>query len=257
MIDKKILIQEFDKVLGNDERPIVIFSSIWPFFKSLNSSNNETLDLLLESFMISAKNRLVMMPSFTKGFINGVCNLDKAKSLNGLFSERFREKYSTVRSRSAFFSFSACGEYAEQILSLKPRNAWGKNSIYEWMELCNARMLMLGTHSTHCSYLHRIEWFNKERIIYRENKTFKGFLKINNELIESQETLFVRKSDPEAINDFSHLKKYLTEAGMQSFKILEVPVFLYDVSLITDSIMPVFKKDPLNALVNRKDFLEA
>lgn len=255
MIDKKILINEFDKVLGNDDRPIVIFSSIWPFFKSLNSANIETLDLILDAFMIAAKNRTVLMPSFTKGFTNGVCNLDKAKSQNGVFSERFREKYSTSRSHSAFFSYSASGADAEQILSLKPKYAWGKNSIFEWMELCNARVLMLGTHCTTCSYIHRFEWLNKKKIIYRENKIFNGHLLINNRLIESQETLFVRKINPEAINDFSHLQEYLIEAGMQSFKILNVPVFLCDVSLIMDSITPVFAKDPLNTLVNKKDFL--
>ena len=255
MIDKKLLIKEFDKVLGNDERPIVIFSSIWPFLKSLNSPNKETLDLILDSFMTSAKNRTVVMPSFTNGYTNGVCNLDKAKSQNGIFSERFREKYSTTRSRSAFFSFSASGKDSKQILSLNPRNVWGENSIYEWMELCDARMLMLGTHSTNCSYLHRLEWLNKEGIIYRENKIFKGYLQINNRLMENQEILFVRKENPEAINDFSHLKKYLIKGGMQSFKILGVPLFLYDVSLIMDSIMPIFEKDPLNALVNKKDFI--
>ena len=256
MIDKNILINKFDQILGDDERPIVVFSAIWPFFKSMQSANNETLDLILESFMLSVGERTILMPSFTNGYINGECDLDKAKGLNGLFSERFREKYSTVRSHSAFFSFSATGKDARTILSLKPNNAWGRNSIYEWMELFDARFLMLGTDCTNCSYLHRIEWKFKEKIIYRENKFFKGYLIINNNRIECEETLFVRKNNPEAINDFTHLKKYLIKAGMQTFEFMDVPIFLYDVSLVNDCITPLFKKNPLNALVNKEDFVD-
>lgn len=242
------------ELLGEDRRPIVVFSSAWPFFHAVGRSELGVVEELLRVVMDSVGMRSLLMPAFSSGYHDGICDLDSEPSSTGVISEVFRRKYGDVRTLSAFFSFSVRGSAAGEVSDLMPADAWGDGSVYHWMELQNARFLMLGTHPTHCSYLHRIEWLLRDGIAYRYVKAFEGTLRRNGKNIHCREQLFVRSLMPEAQNDFTMVKGLLDSAGMVTASVKGVPLALYDARQVLLSVLPAMKRDPLLAVINKDDF---
>jgi len=242
------------ELLGDDQRPVVVFSSAWPFFHAMGRANPSAVKDILEVVIDSVGERSLLMPSFSAGYKDGVCDLDSAPSLTGVISEVFRRDYAEVRTLSAFFSFAALGPAAKQVSELMPEDAWGDGSIYHWMEQQNARFILLGTDSTHCSYLHRVEWLLRDIIAYRYVKAFEGTLRRSGKEMLCREQLFVRSLEPEARNDFTVLKETLAASGMVSTDVQGVPLAFYDAEQVLSSVLPVMKNDPLLAVINKNDF---
>lgn len=240
--------------LGDDDRPIVIYSAAWPFFRAIGYSNYSVVDQLVQSLIDSVGDITILMPAFTQGYKNGICNLDIEHSTSGAISEVFRLKKQTNRSLSAFFSFSISGPASHELADLKPNQAWGEGSIYHWMEKNNVRFLMFGTDPTHCSYFHRYEWLLKNLIPYRFEKKFHGCLIRDGKKIECEENLFVRSLNPEAQIDFTPFKLYLSKSGMQIKHIQGIPMALYDSNIANNSVLTAMRRNPLIALVNKNDF---
>jgi hypothetical protein len=122
------------------------------------------------------------------------------------------------------------------------------------MEKRNVRFIMLGTHPTHCSYLHRFEWLARERIPYRFVKSFSGTLIRRAAVIPCQEQLYVRVVEPEAVNDLTVLTAMLRVAGMQILKVRGVNIAAYDAQAARAAILPRILENPLLVLSNREDF---
>jgi hypothetical protein len=194
------------------------------------------------------------MPSFAEGYDDGVCNLDEAPASTGVLSEHFRRRPDTLRTLSAYFSFNVLGPAQADLGQRMPLDAWGEGSIYDWMERRNARFLMLGTHPTHCSYLHRLEWLVREHLPYRYRKPFKGTLIRGGASIPCEETLFVRSLSPVAENDFTVLLPVLRKAGMAERPRRGISLTAYDTCAARDAILPLMRRDPLLVLSNRGDF---
>jgi aminoglycoside N3'-acetyltransferase len=247
-VDKKNFLNSVatavEALIGHDNRPVVAFSSAWPFLNELEQKNAVGVEQLLDVILEVVGKRSILMPTFTKGFNNGISNLDTESSTTGVISECFRKRHGVRRSLSAFFSFAVTGPAAEEVFNLRAEHAWGKNSVYEWMENNDACFLMLGTHPTHCSYLHRLELLAKERINYRFDKTFSGKIIREGFTCEIQETLYVRKLDPPVVNDFTVVLPYLVEAGMQNITINGVSLASYQAKAIHRTILPIMLKDP-------------
>ena len=252
------ILDELDSVLrellSHNNRPIVIFSSAWPFFRAIGRANTEVAEELLHVVINAVGKRSLLMPTFSGGYRNGLCDLDSTPSSTGVLSEAFRRKHGNVRTLSAFFSFSVRGAAIDEVSDLMPIDAWGDGSIYHWMEHQNVRFLMLGTDPTHCSYLHRVEWLLRDVIPYRYVKEFDGTLRRNGKNIQCREQLFVRCLKPEAENDFTALKSLLNSAGMVTTAVQGVPLALYDVQQVLRSVLPAMKRDPLLAVINKDDF---
>jgi aminoglycoside N3'-acetyltransferase len=242
------------KLLGEDRRPVVIFSSAWPFFRAIGRYDPVAADELLQVVLDVVGNRSLLMPTFSGGYREGFCDLDATTCSTGVLSETFRRIPGNVRTLSAFFSFSVRGAAIDEVSNLMPLDAWGDGSIYHWMELKNARFLMLGTDPTHCSYLHRIEWLLREVIPYRYVKEFQGALHRDGKDIMCRERLFVRSEMPEAINDFTMLKEVLGTAGMVITDVQGIPIASYDVQQVLNYVLPAMRKDPLIAVINKEDF---
>lgn len=242
------------ELLGDDDRPIVVFSSAWPFFRAIGRAGPEVVEELLQAVMDAAGKRSLLMPAFSDGYRNGICDLDSTPCSTGVLAEAFRRKQGNVRTLSAFFSFSVRGPAIAEVSDLMPVDAWGDGSIYHWMELQNARFLMLGTHPTHCSYLHRIEWLLRDEIDYRYVKVFDGVLRRDGKDIPSREQLFVRCLKPEVVHDFTVLKGFLESAGMVTTAVQGVPLALYDAQQVLCSILPAMKNEPLLTVANKDDF---
>ena len=236
--------EELKKLVTQNGRPVVVFAAIWPCARALNVSPKELPSLLLDLFttLIDTTKRDLIMPTFAKGYENGLCNLDLTPSTTGILSENFRQDPTSHRSLSAFFSFNIKGPNAVEFSNLKPLDAWGDGSTYQWMENQNANFLMLGTHPTHCSYLHRLEWLCRESIFYRYRKPFHGTIIRNKQDVIMEETLFVR--DPLFFNDFTPLNNPLINGGMISSLVNGLHLSWVDTKTIRNVCVPLITQDP-------------
>jgi aminoglycoside N3'-acetyltransferase len=198
--------------------------------------------------------RSLLFPAFADGYRDGVCDLDRAPSSTGVLSERFLTRPGVVRTLSAFFSFGVGGPAAAEVADLLPADAWGDGSLYGWMEERNVRFVLLGTHPTHCSYLHRLEWLGRDHVRYRYPKTFAGQLVRNGRATACTETLYVRRLDPPAVNDFTVLTPLLAEAGMRAVRVRGVSVAGYSARPVRDAVLPALRRDPWLVVANRSDY---
>lgn len=232
-----------NEVVTRDDRPVVVSSAMWPLLKAMGRKDpgavEEVLDLLIDMYGESG----LLMPCFAAGFDEqGRCDLDTVAGSTGILSESMRRRPGVVRTLSAWFSYLALGPCSQEVAELQPVEAWGEGSLYEWMEERDVCFLMLGTHPTHCSYPHRLEWLARDVVSYRFNKSFKGVLVRNGESKEVQETLFVRQLQPvEATNDFTKLMPYQDAAGMRRVTLEGVSIAAYEACALRDTALPALR----------------
>lgn len=243
------------KLIDSDNKPVVVYAALWPFMKTLELPLEEipvsVLNLLIK---IIGSDRSLLMPTFASGYKDGICNLDEEPSTTGVLSELFRKYPLSRRTLSAFFSFNILGPHTKEVICLQPKDIWGDGSLYEWMEKQDVHFLMLGTHPTHCSYLHRMEWLNEDKITYRYRKTFTGTLIRDGERIPMMENLFVRSLTPPVINDFTVILSYLRRGGMSAIILDGVHVAHMRAKSMKKVYMDLLEKDPFLTVKNRKQF---
>ena len=237
--------EEIIKLHADIHRPLVAYTSIWPFLRHFQIGADDLAQSIIESLLKYYPN--LLMPTFTNGYIDGVCNLDSAKSQTGYLSEVYRTKYNTIRTLSGFFSFAVSGLYSNELAQLQPLHAWGDNSLYHWLEQSDALAIMIGTHPTHVSYIHRIEWLYKDKISYRIEKYFEGTLIRSNKNISISENLFVRANN-KIENDFTHLLEPFKEEGMKIYEISGIPISFIEVRAIKRICNEIINKNPLSFL---------
>ena len=254
MIIEDILI-ELEKMVGDQQKNIVIYSALWPLLRLSNIPAQELVAELCDRMMTRFSGRNLLMPTFTSGFNKeGVCDLDLLPSQTGALSEHFRGCRGVQRTRSAFFSFAVHGPDAKTLISLKPEEAWGSGSLYEWLYNHDAAIVTLGLHPTHCSYTHYGEWLNREQIPYRFNKKFSGTLICQQVSKLETETLFVRQRDPEPINDFTHLLPTYLTSGMLVSKPHQYPVSCINAKAKIGVVSSAMNKNPLALISNKEQF---
>jgi aminoglycoside N3'-acetyltransferase len=237
------------------DAPVVVFTAVWPFLRALESPAGEVPRLILQSLQdIVGSNRNLVMPTFTHGYKDGLCNLDQEPSSTGIVSEMMRCLPDSRRNLTAFFPYSILGPDVEAFSLLRPEHAWGDNSAYHWMEERNASFLMIGTHPTHCSYLHRMEWLAREKINYRYIKTFSGKLIHCQKEYEMVENLYVRCLEPRMINDFTKIYDDLQDNGMKVVKLDGINIAHMTATDMKEAYLTALLKDPLVSVKNREDF---
>jgi aminoglycoside N3'-acetyltransferase len=251
----EIIKKSIKELLKDNDKPIVVYSAIWPFLKLANMPPRDFCEELINILVQTADNRYsVFMPAFTGGFNNGVCNLDAEKSLTGALTEEFRQRKDVRRTVSAFFSFGVYGKDAEEAISLKPKNAWGEGSLYEWFEINDAQIITIGTHLTHCSFTHRAEWLMKHLINYRYVKELQGNIIHEGKQFELKETLFVRNLNPSPVNDWTWAVNDFVNNGMKIISIDGIQISRMSAKKKLDILVPMIEKDPLVLLKNKNDF---
>jgi aminoglycoside N3'-acetyltransferase len=246
------------RLIAVDNKPVVVFSGLWPFFKLIDAPPLEITQTFLKVLMDTVgSERGLLMPTFSGGYQDGLCDLDIDSSKNGLLSECFRKHTSVQRTLSAFFSFGIWTEnkkLLETVTHLKPEFAWGDDSLYEWMEQENVHFIMLGVHPITCSYLHRMEWLVRDKIQYRYKKKFQGTLIRNREKIVMEETLFVRSLNPEVKHDFFTIYEKLIQGGLKAIKINGVSLAHMRALDMQRAVLPLVESDPFILIKNREDF---
>lgn len=238
---------------GDDGRPVVVYAAIWPLARLLGTRDRTLPDQLSGRLdAIVGNHRSLLMPTFTPGYTDGRCDLDTVPSNTGQLSEAFRQHPGVRRTVSAFFSFAVRGPDTDAVIALRPRQVWGDGSLYDWFEQNDARFLMLGTHPTHCSYLHLVE--QRAGVPYRYNKTISGTVRHEGREFELSEELSVRLLEPLALNDFTVITDALFDGGMKTRFIDGLPVSEMGAVAMRDAFLPILQADPLCVVQNRNDF---
>ena len=246
---------KLEELLSLDSNPVVAHIALWPFFRVLDVPQRQLPMQFLQMLQdLVGSNRDLIMPTFTNGYHNGICDLDVEKCYTGVVAEAFRKLPNCERSLSAFFSYAILGPSSEAFGKLQPENAWGDGSTYEWMEKENASFLMLGTHPTHCAFLHRMEWLSRERINYRYVKPFSGEIIRGRKKYNLTEKLYVRSLTPPVVNDFTTIYACLRENGMSVEKFDDVSVAHMTATKMRDAFLPLLWEDPLITVKNRADY---
>jgi len=252
-----MLFSEFEnkinEIIINDNSPIVAHISCWPIFLKLKKNDIDTAKKILNSLKRLASGRGLLMPTFSTGYKNGLCDLDNEKSSTGIISELFRVEKNSTRTLSAFFSYSTQGQIAEEIKDIMAHEAWGEGSVYDWMEKKDTTFLLIGTSPTHISYIHRFEWLFRDKINYRYRKEFTGTIIRKGKRYNMKEQLFVRNLSPEAIMDFSPLEKIILASKMKKSE-SQIPIYSIKCSDLRNSLVPIFNSNPTILLKNKKDF---
>lgn len=237
-----------------DGRPVVVYSAAWPFLRELRRNDREAVESLLTATLEGLGSRTVLMPTFTDGFVDGRCDLDREPSITGAMTECFRGRPGARRTLSAFFSFAVSGSDDPELLDVVADHSWGGGSTYEWMERRDAHLLMLGTHPTLCSYLHRLEWIARDVVTFRYDKSFPGTLLREGRAIEATETLFVRRLDPPVVMDFKPLLPGLQEAGLTQRLIAGASIATCSTVAAREAVLPMIRRDPFLIVKNREDY---
>lgn len=237
-----------------DHKPVVVYASAWPFLRQMRMSGPAALEDLVTCTLGALGERLVLMPTFTRGYTDGVCDLDRQPSITGAMTEAFRMRPGVRRTLSGFFSFAVAGGHDAAVLDGTAEHAWGAGSCYEWMHVRDVHFLMLGTHPTHCSFLHRAEWLVRESIPFRYDKSFTGRLVREGVSREVTETLFVRRLDPPVVMDFTPLEPCLRDAGMIQRSVAGASLATYDAAAALACVVEALRRDPWVIVRNRRDY---
>lgn len=244
---KKITVEEFRErlngLLGRDDRPVVVYSALWPIAKSFSALpaalSRVVLDVLLETV---GPERTLLMPVFTDGFKDGRLDLDTEPGQSGMINNLLWKTPGARRTVSAFFSFVAHGPRAAEVSGLRPVDAWGRHSVYEWIEQTDAHLVVLGVPWSYCSFLHRIEWL--ARAPYRYPKLFSGEVIHEGKRIGLSEMLFVRSLEPLALNVWPNLDAILLSHGMKSHPVGHSHVAEIGARALISALMPVIRENP-------------
>jgi aminoglycoside N3'-acetyltransferase len=196
------------------QTPIVIFSSMAPVIAADPGSARKNIEDITAHFQQLSNTRDVLMPSFTNGYQDGAINLDLAPSRNGILAESFRERNPKNRTLSAYFSFIAVGPSQNLLFSLEPKHVWGDGSLYEWMEKTDSTILTIGLPPYVCSFQHRAEYLERDKISYREFIQRSGFITIRGARKLTTETLFASKMG--SVGDFRPMGAFMHLAGVET-----------------------------------------
>jgi aminoglycoside 3-N-acetyltransferase len=182
------------KVIQPGDEAILIYSGIWTFGHRLKVPPQEIPGLVLDAIDDCAgKDRTVVFPAYTYAY-NKERRFDirNTKPETGVLPEAFMRREGVKRTRSAISGFLAKGPLADEMVPILGRSVWGENSLLEWMETRNIRIVTLGLPwALSCGYLHRIE--ELARVPYRYYKEFPGAYRDENGTWKKwTETMYVR-----------------------------------------------------------------
>lgn len=238
---------------ASDERPVAVFSATWPLARAFRLTGDALCSELHTMLGELVGSRTLMMPCFTGGFADGVCDLDREPSATGALTEYFRRQPGVRRTFCPFFSFAVRGPQADELVALRPSQAWGRGSLYEWIYERDAHIVTLGVHPTHCSYSHYAEWLQREKLPYRVCKTFSGEVVHEGQRRPCETELLVRRNDRgEVVNDFTGLLEAYLEQGMQLSTLDGIRISSFSARTKIDVIVEALERDPLAVLKSRQ-----
>lgn len=153
-----------------------------------------SIDQIIESFLnVIGKSGTMLVPLFNFDFTkNGYFSVNDTVSQMGALSERFRIKYSAVRTCHPVYSFGVCGKKKNLFSDIDNFSAYGKDSPFGILKNLNGKIAVLDLEDQNSmTYYHYIEEMNK--VEWRYFKKFKGLCVDKNGFKKNKEySIFVR-----------------------------------------------------------------
>jgi aminoglycoside 3-N-acetyltransferase len=237
------------QLLGDDARPVVAYSGLFSIAREFPIAADRLPRALLDALLSAVgPRRTFLMPTYVSGFKNGVLNLDTEPAATGMINECFRTMAGVRRTSSVFWPFSVTGPHAVELVSLRPIDAVGEGSLFEWIETQNAHILMLGVHWHMCSFLHRLEWL--AQVPYRYLKTFEGDVIRDGNRSRLRERVFVRSLDPLVENEWPGIESRLAAKGMRSIPVGRGRVAEIGAQPLLAALRPIIEDDPFAFVKN-------
>lgn len=182
------------KVVRPSDEAILIYSGIWTFGHRFKAPPLEVPRLILDAMEeFAGADRTLLLPAYTYSY-NRVRTYDirNTKPETGALPEAYLHRDGVRRTHSAISSFLAKGPLADVVAPILGRSVWGENSLLEWMEKRNVRIVTLGLPwALSCGYLHRIE--ELAQVPYRYYKAFPGMYRDEGGAWKKwSETMYVR-----------------------------------------------------------------
>jgi aminoglycoside N3'-acetyltransferase len=231
--------------LAGESRPIVVYSGLWTMARAWGMPLQDLVDGLMARIQdVAGSDRTLLMPTFTKGYIDGFIDLDMQPGTTGVLAECMRKMPGTGRTKSAFFSFAVRGPDRDALCALHPEHAWGEGSVYAWMEDRDAVCVTVGVAPQVISAIHRVEWLCRDVIDYRFSKRIVGEVRHHGVRQPLEEQLFVRRLDPPVRNDFDAALVPLGSAGLRSIDVDGVMLASVSTKAIVNTLVPVVRKQP-------------
>ena len=149
--------------------------------KSKTNKDYKTLTKEVLKFLIEEYNpRAILVPTFTYSFIkSGVFHLLYSKSETGRFSEETRANFTKFRTKNPLFSFADINGYFRNI-NLDNTKAFGRNTIFAYLDDKRTVNINIGLDRFICSQLHHIEKLHD--VSYRFNRKFEGYMYLDKKI---------------------------------------------------------------------------
>jgi aminoglycoside 3-N-acetyltransferase len=240
-------------LLPRESRPVVAYSGVWPLATAFDGDRASLVNAVRSELLGAVgSNRTLVMPTYTGGFKNGIIDLDQAPGMTGVLNEAVRTMAGSRRTASAFFSFTARGPEAEALAALRPTDAWGDGSLFDWIESQDAHIVLLGVPLPMCSFLHRVEWL--ARVPYRYLKEFSGEMVLEGRKQPLRERLFVRSLDPLVENIWTGAEDLLGPNQFRRAPLGRGWVSVVGAKALLETLLPVVRRNPF-AFVKNADLL--
>ena len=202
---------------------VLLHSNIKPLYKYLNKLNykfkiEDIVDCIIEYFNNKGT---IIIPAFNFDFCKGV-SFDSKNTVSqmGVLSEVFRKKAQNNRSWHPVYSFSIHGNIPKDYLDFKNYDAFGKKSMFHWLNDGKIAILDLPDQNSMTFYHYAEQTFKAK---WRYNKKFRAdYINFDGKITNNLETsIFVRKieKDFQIVTDVTGMQKRLEKKELYKSKI--------------------------------------
>lgn len=214
---------------------------------------NKIISLIEKIF----NNKTILFPAFSNDLVNKKKYDIVKSSINTGLIPKLLLKKNYYRTFSPLHSFLVKGSKIDEIKKLKQITTWGKGSVFEWLEIENARWVAFNLNwEKGCAFAHRSEEICK--VPYRFYKTFYGKLYKNGK--------FIKKIAEKKYSNYKRIK--LVKDNISAYKVLEqkksITFFinkgLFAKSALTQDITKYnslfLKKNIFGRIANKKEVIK-
>lgn len=184
-------------------------------------------DHLIDLLQQRLSNGTLIIPAYTDLLKNGdTFDRQRSKPTTGALSNRVFKRKDFVRTKDPLHSVFVWGKNASEIIALKDKSTFGKNSIFGYLDRSNAKMVILDVDfQDSFTFVHYIE--ENRKVNFRKPYHWKMIVMDQGEQ-QVQEVVFYTKK-PGFLVDLDDLQHELIRSRVvQKKKIFNIPVLIME-----------------------------